>query len=40
MSEDVVMFPMWLLVAAGGVVTLGVVAFALYWFLGRGPDQD
>jgi hypothetical protein len=39
MSEQVAFSP-WLLIVIGVAAALGVVAFALYWFLGRGPDEE
>jgi hypothetical protein len=39
MSEQVAM-SVWLLLGIGMVGVLGVVAFALYWFLGRAPDEE
>jgi hypothetical protein len=38
MSEQVAFNP-WLLIVIGAVAVLGVVAFALYWFLGRAPRR-
>jgi hypothetical protein len=38
MSEHVAM-SYWLLLGIGAVGVLGLAAFALYWFLGRAPDE-
>ena len=39
MAEQTMAFPMWIIAAAVVVVAM-VVGFALYWYLGRGDDQQ